>query len=93
VQAFESVGLPCGPIYSIDQVFADPQVEHLQIAAPVEHPKWGSSHLVASPLNIEGVDKRIRTVAPVRAAHTEEVLRELGYDDAEIEAMRTEHAI
>ena len=93
VEAFERVGLPCGPIYSIDQVFADPQVEHLQIAAPIEHPKWGASHLVASPLNVEGIEKRIRSVAPIRAAHTEEVLRELGYDDAQIKTMRAEQAI
>jgi crotonobetainyl-CoA:carnitine CoA-transferase CaiB-like acyl-CoA transferase len=93
VEAFEKVGLPCGPIYSIDQVFADPQVEHLEIAAPVDHPKWGASHLVASPLNIDGVQKRIRSVAPVRGVHTDDVLKELGYDAAQIESMRAARAI
>jgi formyl-CoA transferase len=93
VEAFEKVGLPCGPIYSIDQVFADPQVQHLEIAAPVSHPKWGDSHLVASPLNIDGVPKRIRSTAPVRGVHTEDVLKELGYDAAEIESMRAARAI
>jgi crotonobetainyl-CoA:carnitine CoA-transferase CaiB-like acyl-CoA transferase len=85
VDAFEGAGIPCGPIYTVDQVFADPQVQHLGIAAPLEHPKCGATHLVASPLNIEGVDKKIRSAAPVRGVHSEEVLADLGYYAAQIE--------
>ncbi len=93
VEAFEGVGIPCGPIYTVDQVFADPQVQHLGIAAPLEHPKWGATHLVASPLNIEGVEKKLRSAAPVRGVHSEEVLTELGYDAAHIESMRARKII
>jgi crotonobetainyl-CoA:carnitine CoA-transferase CaiB-like acyl-CoA transferase len=88
VEAFEAVELPCGPVYSVDQVFADPQVQHLGIAAPLVHPKLGLTHLVASPLNIEGIAKKIRTAAPVSGVHSEEILSELGYDGAEIESLR-----
>jgi formyl-CoA transferase len=93
VEAFERAGLPCGPVYSIDQVFADPQVQHLGIAAPVDHPKWGHTHLVASPLNMQGVPKEIRSVAPIRGVHSEEVLRELGYEAGEIDALRARRVI
>jgi len=93
VQAFEHAGIPCGPIYSIDQVFADPQVEHLGIATPVEHPKWGATHFVASPLNMTGVEKSVRSIAPTRGIHTAEVLADLGYDAAQIEALRARRVI
>ncbi|HKU38437.1 MAG TPA: CoA transferase [Polyangiales bacterium] len=63
VERLEQAGIPCGPIYRMDEVFADPQVQHLQMAAPVDHPERGATNLVASPLNFEGLDKRIRTAA------------------------------
>jgi formyl-CoA transferase len=74
VERLEQAGIPCGPIYSLDQVFADPQVEHLQMAAPVAHPKGGATRLVASPINLEGSNKRIRTPASSEPLHTQEVL-------------------
>lgn len=63
VERLEEVGIPCGPIYRMDEMFADPQVQHLAIAAPVEHPERGNTHLVASPLNFLGIEKRIRNTA------------------------------
>lgn len=84
----EAAGIPCGPIYSIDQAFADPQVRHLAMAAPVEHPRLGPTHMVASPLNISGADKSLRGAAPVRPDHTDEVLAGVGYSGEEIAHMR-----
>jgi formyl-CoA transferase len=63
VERLERVGIPCGPIYRMDEVFADPQVKHLGIAAPIVHPERGPTHLVASPINIKGCDKSIRSAA------------------------------
>jgi formyl-CoA transferase len=88
VELLEEAGVPCGPIYSIDQVFADPQVEHLGIAAPVSNARRGSFKLVASPLNMEGVPKGIRSPTPEAGQHTEEILRSLGYTDADMQTMR-----
>jgi formyl-CoA transferase len=85
----DEAGIPCGPINTIDQVFADPQVQHLGLAAPVEHPRYGAQRLVGTPMNLEGVDDRIRRPTPDPGQHTDEVLREvLGYDDARIAALR-----
>jgi crotonobetainyl-CoA:carnitine CoA-transferase CaiB-like acyl-CoA transferase len=93
VELLEGVGIPCGPIYSIDQAFADPQVQHLGMAAPVDHPRLGATHMVASPLNLSGVDKTIRSVAPVLPESTDEVLASVGYSETEIAAMRESGAV
>ena len=93
VDLLEGAGIPCGPIYSIDQAFADPQVKHLGVAAPVDHPRLGPTHMVASPLNIGDADKTIRSVAPLHPESTDEVLASVGYSEAEIAAMRSSGAI
>jgi formyl-CoA transferase len=93
IELFEEAGIPCGPINTIDQVFADPQVKHLQIARPVEHPRLGRTELVGSPINLSGVPKDIRTPTPDAGAHTEEVLRSVGYSPEEIAGMRQKGAI
>ena len=74
-------------------MFADPQVKHLGLAAPVEHKRLGQTELVASPVNISGLPRRIRTPTPERGEHTEEILRGLGYDEAEIADLRSKGAI
>ena len=93
VELLEGVGIPCGPIYSIDQAFADPQVKHLGMAAAVDHPRLGPTHMVASPLNLSGVDKTIRCVAPLTPEDTDAVLASVGYREDEIAAMRESGAV
>jgi formyl-CoA transferase len=93
VERLEAAGIPCGPILAVDQVFDDPQVKHLRMAAAVAHPRMGATHMVDSPLNLEGLETRVRSVAPLAAADTDAVLSELGYDEGEIAAMRRAGAI
>jgi formyl-CoA transferase len=88
IELFEGAGIPCGPIYKIDQVFADPQVRHLGMATPMHHPSLGDINVVASPINMTGVSKDIRQPTPEAGAHTDEVLRAAGYSDADIGDMR-----
>ena len=88
IERLEAAGIPCGPILGIDEVFADPQVQHLGMAGPVDHPRLGPTHMVASPLNLEGLDKPIGKPAPLQPEDTDAVLAEIGYGPAEIEAMR-----
>jgi formyl-CoA transferase len=93
IELFERAGIPCGPINTIDKVFADPQVTHLKMARPVAHKRLGTEHLVASPLNLSGVPKDIRTATPERGEHTESVLRAYGYGETDIAELRAKGVI
>lgn len=93
IELFEANGIPCGPIYTIDQVFADPQVKHLRMARVMHSPAVGDKEVVASAINISGFSKDIRLPTPEAGSSTEEVLRGAGYSAREIEEMRAKGAI
>ncbi|HEY1751300.1 MAG TPA: CaiB/BaiF CoA-transferase family protein [Caulobacteraceae bacterium] len=93
VETLEAAGIPCGPILAIDQVFDDPQVRHLGMAAPAQHPRLGATHMVASPIHMQGLATGVRSTAPLAAGDTDAVLAELGYGEAQIAAMRAQGAI
>jgi len=86
-------GLPCGPVYNIRDVFADPQVEALRIARPVAHPRLGEIDLVAQPCEITGFDREIRTATPELGEHNDEILGSLGYGPEEIEKLKAARVI
>jgi crotonobetainyl-CoA:carnitine CoA-transferase CaiB-like acyl-CoA transferase len=81
VDAFAEAGVPAGPVYTIDQTFADPQVRHLDMTAFVQHHALGPLELVRHPVTMSGSDGRGRTVrsaTPDPGQHTGEILAELG---------------
>jgi crotonobetainyl-CoA:carnitine CoA-transferase CaiB-like acyl-CoA transferase len=93
IERMNEAGIPCGPIYSMDQTFADPQVKHLGIAQQVMSKALGEISIVGQPVTLSRTPSKLVTGAPEYAEHTDEVLRELGYGDAAITAMREAGAI
>jgi formyl-CoA transferase len=88
-EKFEAAGIPAGPINTIDKVFADPQVQHLGIAAPLRTQVFGDTSFVANPVNVDGMSRALRSPTPESGAHTQEVMRWLGYSNAEIERLNS----
>ena len=93
IEILNRAGVPCGPIYSMDKVFADPQVEHLRIAESVTHPRLGALRLIGQAARLSRTPATLASASPERGAHTEEVLAELGYNKAAIERLRAERVI
>jgi crotonobetainyl-CoA:carnitine CoA-transferase CaiB-like acyl-CoA transferase len=92
--ALNKAGVPCGPINTIDQTFAEPQVQHLGIARSINHPKLGHIKVVGQPINLSDAPqpKELKPT-PDLGQHTDEVLAGLGYDGKAIAALKAGGAI
>ncbi len=87
IEALNAVSVNCGPIYTVDQVFADPQVRHLGIAQPVHHPVLGDLELVAQGYRFSDLRTENRSAAPEKGEHTRSILEEIGYPAERIEEL------
>jgi crotonobetainyl-CoA:carnitine CoA-transferase CaiB-like acyl-CoA transferase len=92
-EIINAAGLPCGPVYNVKDVFADPQVQELRIARGVEHPRLGNIDLVAQPCEMTGFDRAIRTATPDMGEHNNEILQSLGFGADEIAKLKAAGAI
>ncbi|WGR73856.1 MULTISPECIES: CoA transferase [unclassified Bradyrhizobium] len=88
VRELNEAGVPCGPIYAIDQVFADAQVENLAMAQKVPNKEGRDIRLVAQPFTLSRTPSTMVARPPDFGEQTEEVLREFGIDQEEIEELR-----
>ena len=86
----EAAGVPAGPIYAMDQVFADPQVQHLGMAAPVDHPRLGRIHVVAQPVKLSRTPPLPCRPAPDAGADTDAILGEIGIKPEDLARLRAE---
>ena len=93
VELLNGVGVPCGPIYSIDQVFSDPQVQHLGIAQVVESATLGRQEVVGQAVNLSRTPSTIRMATPELGEHTNQILNDLGYAPEQIIELRKNGAI
>lgn len=79
LEALEKHGVPAGPIYTMDQVFADPQVQQSGMAPPLHHAARGEIRVVGQPLTLERTPASYRRAAPDAGQHSEEILQQYGY--------------
>jgi formyl-CoA transferase len=93
VERFNQTGTPCGPIYSIDEVFADPQVQHLGIAQTVTRKGKRALRLVGQPFALSRTPSRLAAPPPDLGEHNDAVLKEFGFSAREIAALRKAGAL
>lgn len=90
---FEAYGVPAGPIYRMDEVFADPQVQHLEMSTAIAHPTRGEVRLVAQPVLLSRTPATITFPLPDKGADNAAILGELGYDSLAQQQMREANII
>ena len=93
VERLEKVGVPCGPINSIDKVFDDPQVKHLGIAQSIDTIPFGQTQLVGQPFNLSRSPSIMRQRPPEKGEHNEDVLLDLGYSSEELDELKSKNII
>lgn len=87
IELLNGVGCPAGPINSMDQVFADAQVQHLEMAVGVDHARLGKFDVVNQAIKMSRTPSKIRTASPDQGEHTDAILVELGYEELQIAQM------
>jgi crotonobetainyl-CoA:carnitine CoA-transferase CaiB-like acyl-CoA transferase len=93
VEILNKGGVPCGPIYRMDEVFADVQVKHVEAATEVVHKRLGRLRLVNQPVKLSRTPARLAAASPERGEHNDEILLELGLDAREIRQLKDEGII
>jgi formyl-CoA transferase len=93
VERLNAAGVPSGPIYSVDEMFADPQVQHVRMAVPMPHPTRADVAVVNQAVGLSRTPPAIDRPTPRLGQHTEEILAELGYDAAAVAGLRERNVI
>lgn len=93
VEALDLAGVPVGPIQTVDQALADPQVLARGMVATVQHPTEGELRMVGCPVRLSRTPAEIRTAPPLLGQHTEDILAGLGFDESGIASLRKDGAV
>ena len=88
LRALDAAGVPNAPIYRIEEVLDDPQVREMGLPREVRHPKMGASNLIGNAVRLSDTPARFHRAAPLLGEDTDEILRELGYDDETLARLR-----
>lgn len=93
VETLNEAGVACGPIYTLDQMFADPQVQLAGLVREVTNAAWGPHKVLALPVRLSRTPAEVATAAPMTGEHTRATLAGLGYDAAAIDTLLAEGVI
>jgi len=93
VKTLNEASVPCGPIYDMAQVFADPQVQHLKASESVVHPEIGEIKLVAQPVKLSRTPAAIKSALPAAGLHNAEVYGSVGVSAAQLEELKKNQVI
>jgi crotonobetainyl-CoA:carnitine CoA-transferase CaiB-like acyl-CoA transferase len=93
ISVFEAEGVPVGPVNKTSDMVSDPQVKAREMVIEVEHPKAGRVKAIGHPVKFSETKVEASRPAPLLGQHTREVLKDLGYDDARIDALAKEGAV
>jgi crotonobetainyl-CoA:carnitine CoA-transferase CaiB-like acyl-CoA transferase len=93
IELLNGAGVPCGEINSIDQVFESPQIKHLGMAKDIVSHERGATQVVGQPIVLSRTDSSIKHPPPMYSQHTDEILSDLGYSDAEIKTMHDDGTV
>ncbi|MDI9332097.1 MAG: CoA transferase [Alphaproteobacteria bacterium] len=85
VEALNAAGVPCGPIYNMQQVFDDPQVQHLPTTTTLHHPRRGPIRVLNQPLILSRTPAQVKQTQCEAGEHNQSILSELGYNSQDIE--------
>ena len=93
IAILNEAGVPCGPIYNVQQVFEDPHVRHLGLAVEIKSPSLGEIQIQNVPVTLSRTPAQVKTAAPEMGEHTDDVLREAGFSTEEIARFRKDEVV
>jgi crotonobetainyl-CoA:carnitine CoA-transferase CaiB-like acyl-CoA transferase len=87
VERLNAAGVACGPIYTVGQIFADPQIQQARLVEEVHHPVHGPMRVVGMPVFLHRTPAKVTAPSPLPGQHTREVLRLAGYEGSAIDRL------
>ncbi|TDF59472.1 CaiB/BaiF CoA-transferase family protein [Cupriavidus sp. L7L] len=93
VEILNRAGVPAGPVYSVPEMFDDPQVRHLGVVKAVGGAQQALRHVLTQPVRLERTAGEVVAPAPGWGEHTEEILGEIGYSGEQVRALREQEVV